>query len=313
MAVPRAAPMPVSSQAHNPPAKSIMKKQAPPSPTPPLSSRSPLSRAPQNIHAMADDAQLGLLHAPDHRARLETSSPTPAPGGEGPQLQEPTSAHYSGYGSYGESIMPPKLGQPNEDRCLSQGAAFLPDFTPGMQSNVCQDRGGERSQGQVLDYRMEDPYLSSQPTQVYQYQYRGPSYATSPRAQDLSNQYYHFGGSGGTGSNDDNPYSENHGLQRLMYGPMTHAQGSSMTTMMQESNGYGASSGVSGGGYGSSGNGIGRRTIGFTDMIEIIPAYRKSEYNRRSDKYATFKNLTPNLKMREMAVHAESMGNTAFH
>ncbi|OAQ31706.1 hypothetical protein K457DRAFT_51665, partial [Linnemannia elongata AG-77] len=65
------------------------------------------------------------------------------------------------------------------------------------------------------------------------------------------------------------------------------------------------------------------RTIGFTDTIEIIPAHRKTEYNRRSDKYATFKNLTPDLKseirdelntykMREMAVHVESMGNTAF-
>ncbi|KAG0327276.1 hypothetical protein BGZ99_008037 [Dissophora globulifera] len=66
------------------------------------------------------------------------------------------------------------------------------------------------------------------------------------------------------------------------------------------------------------------RRISFVDTIEIIPAYRRSEYNRRSDKYATFKVLTPDLKteirdelnnykMREMAVHVQSMGNTAFH
>ncbi|KAF9976106.1 hypothetical protein BGZ73_009143 [Actinomortierella ambigua] len=66
------------------------------------------------------------------------------------------------------------------------------------------------------------------------------------------------------------------------------------------------------------------RRIGFLSTVEIIPAHRKSEYNRRSDKNATFKILTPDMKgeirdelnaykMREMAVHVESMGNTAFH
>ncbi|KAG0253041.1 hypothetical protein DFQ27_007709 [Actinomortierella ambigua] len=66
------------------------------------------------------------------------------------------------------------------------------------------------------------------------------------------------------------------------------------------------------------------RRIGFLSTVEIIPAHRKSEYNRRSDKNATFKVLTPDMKgeirdelnaykMREMAVHVESMGNTAFH
>ncbi|KAF9952468.1 hypothetical protein BGZ65_005238, partial [Modicella reniformis] len=62
----------------------------------------------------------------------------------------------------------------------------------------------------------------------------------------------------------------------------------------------------------------------FNETIEIIPTYRKSEYNRRSDKNATFKILNPdmkveiknelnNFKMKEMAVHIESMGNTSFH
>ncbi|KAG0228463.1 hypothetical protein BGW42_002209 [Actinomortierella wolfii] len=74
------------------------------------------------------------------------------------------------------------------------------------------------------------------------------------------------------------------------------------------------------------GNGVKNTTrrIGFLSTVEIIPAHRKSDYNRRSDKNATFRILTPDMKgeirdelnaykMREMAVHVQSMGNTAFH
>jgi hypothetical protein len=67
-----------------------------------------------------------------------------------------------------------------------------------------------------------------------------------------------------------------------------------------------------------------RRSINFMDTIEIIPAHRKSDYNRESDKHATFRMLTPDLKseirdelntykLREMPVHVDSMRNTAFH
>ncbi|KAG0211882.1 hypothetical protein B0O80DRAFT_43427 [Mortierella sp. GBAus27b] len=67
-----------------------------------------------------------------------------------------------------------------------------------------------------------------------------------------------------------------------------------------------------------------RRSINFLDTIEIIPAHRKSDYNRGSDKHATFRMLTPDLKseirdelntykLREMPVHVDSMRNTAFH
>ncbi|OAQ25316.1 hypothetical protein K457DRAFT_53769, partial [Linnemannia elongata AG-77] len=66
-----------------------------------------------------------------------------------------------------------------------------------------------------------------------------------------------------------------------------------------------------------------RRSINFLETVEIIPVHRKSDYNRQSDKHATFKILTPDMKseirdelntykMREMAVHVESMANTAF-
>ena len=87
--------------------------------------------------------------------------------------------------------------------------------------------------------------------------------------------------------------------------------------------GYGPTNGMGSSGV-LSGNGMNRRCINFLDTIEIIPAHRKLDYNRRSDKNATFKILTADMKteireelnsykMREMAVHIESMGNTAFH
>ncbi|KAF9111988.1 hypothetical protein BGX27_004169 [Mortierella sp. AM989] len=67
-----------------------------------------------------------------------------------------------------------------------------------------------------------------------------------------------------------------------------------------------------------------KRSIGFKDRIEIIPAHRKADYNRQSDMNVTFRLLTPDMrsdirdelntyKMREMAVHIDSMNNTAFH
>ncbi|KAK3808799.1 MAG: hypothetical protein J3Q66DRAFT_417374 [Benniella sp.] len=81
--------------------------------------------------------------------------------------------------------------------------------------------------------------------------------------------------------------------------------------------------GISDQNYGQPG-GPGRRSVNFLDTIEIIPTYRKSEYSRESDRHATFRMLTSNLKneirnelnsykVREMAVHVDSMQNTTFH
>ncbi|KAF9140891.1 hypothetical protein BG015_001474 [Linnemannia schmuckeri] len=284
---------------------------------------------------------------------------TPAPKGIQPLQCPTTPAHYNGYGPYGErnlgntttaatTVVPLKLGSTVEldDHCLSHGgsggdgAVYLADFTPGMQSNVYQDRGGERSQGQVLDCQMMEidpslsfPGITVPPPPVADvaiasgargYQHH-PSYS---RAHD---QDYYDGANGVYAGNDQNSFS----MDEAQY---------PMTTMMHERDGgYGYKSNGEGNYYGSmrnssktsesavegilSDNGISHhrsRTIGFTEMIEIIPAHRKSEYNRRSYKHATFKNLTPDLKseirdelntykMREMAVHVESMGNTAFH
>ncbi|KAG0281212.1 hypothetical protein BGZ96_001257, partial [Linnemannia gamsii] len=286
-----------------------------------------------------------------------TSASTPVLGGIQRLQYTTTPAHYTGYGSYGEKNvvnttttttpatgMLPKFGSTVEldDRYLthSGGAAFPPNFTPGMQSNVYQDRGGEHSQGKVLDSRMMemDPSFSLQGATL-----PSPPVAVAAAAASAAhgfqyqlshsqaNDQHHYSGTGGTYAGHDQNSS-------MMDGPH---QPMAMTEMHEITIGYGYSneeyshgssmrsdSGINESTMGIlSGNGISHhrtRTIGFVDTIEIIPAHRKSEYNRRSDKYATFKILTPDLKseirdelnvykMREMAVHVESMGNTAFH
>ncbi|KAF9961532.1 hypothetical protein BGZ72_003370 [Mortierella alpina] len=175
---------------------------------------------------------------------------------------------------------PPPSRPHDEDHPLSPVAP--------AESNLHKGRGGERAQGAVgPDDMSQDELLTHQMLTL------------SARAQGLAQQYY-GPGSGGHGS-------------------------------IQGGLGGGQSIGAGGGhgglivpGSGGQEGGPKRRSINFLDRIEIIPAYRKSDYNRSSDKHATFRILTPDLKseirdelntykMREMAVHVESMGNTAFH
>lgn len=65
-------------------------------------------------------------------------------------------------------------------------------------------------------------------------------------------------------------------------------------------------------------------SINFNETVEILPTFRRSEYNRRPDTNATFRKLTPKLKMEireelntykkhEMPVHESSLRNTCFH
>ncbi|ORZ30764.1 hypothetical protein BCR44DRAFT_43136, partial [Catenaria anguillulae PL171] len=66
------------------------------------------------------------------------------------------------------------------------------------------------------------------------------------------------------------------------------------------------------------------RVLKFDESVEVLPTFRKAEYNRRPDSNSTFRKLTPKLKMEireelnnfkknEMPVHADSLSNTAFH
>jgi len=64
--------------------------------------------------------------------------------------------------------------------------------------------------------------------------------------------------------------------------------------------------------------------LNFNETVEILPTWRATDYCRKPDNDATFKKLTPKLKMEireelnsykkeEMAVHELSHQNTAFH
>ncbi|KAJ3053342.1 hypothetical protein HK097_004480 [Rhizophlyctis rosea] len=66
------------------------------------------------------------------------------------------------------------------------------------------------------------------------------------------------------------------------------------------------------------------RILVFAETVEVLPTFRKSEYNRKPDGNATFKKLTPQLKVAireelntfkktEMSVHEQSLRNTCFH
>ncbi|KAG0205648.1 hypothetical protein BGX28_002764 [Mortierella sp. GBA30] len=212
---------------------------------------------------------------------------------------------------------------------MSQGAAIPPDFTPGMQANVYQDRGGERSQGSVIDTGLEgydDRMMSSRSVQMQQYEQPMMMPYISPRAQDLSAQYYNDVGQDPYAQQMTQGPSMYHGSsaqQNSLYDdPMMAAQRSTEMMMMESAGGTSLEDEVDRGMFPTTG--MSRKSLSFMDTIEIIPAHRKSEYNRRSDKNATFRILTPdmkteirdelnNYKMREMAVHVDSMGNTAFH
>ncbi|KAF9151569.1 hypothetical protein BG015_006513 [Linnemannia schmuckeri] len=245
----------------------------------------------ETVHPMAtadmNVTDINLLTPTDHRARLLTHSPPPnhpqqhlvteyfdkdsnptLMGGAGSPM--PSNNSDSVNSSSNNKV---QQGSVSSSSSSSQGAAFPPDFTPGVQSNsYYKDRGGERSQGSVGDFVSQDELLTQQMIGI------------SSRAQDLANQYY--------GTNTNNQTSATR-----------------------------PSAPIATAAAGASGK---RRSINFLETVEIIPAHRKGEYNRQSDKHATFKILTPDMKseirdelntykMREMAVHVESMANTAFH
>ncbi|KAI9017511.1 hypothetical protein BC832DRAFT_569975 [Gaertneriomyces semiglobifer] len=67
-----------------------------------------------------------------------------------------------------------------------------------------------------------------------------------------------------------------------------------------------------------------RKILMFAETVEVLPTFRKSEYNRKPDTNATFRKLTPQMKVQireelntfkkhEMPVHEQSLRNTCFH
>ncbi|KAI8833931.1 hypothetical protein BC829DRAFT_371929 [Chytridium lagenaria] len=67
-----------------------------------------------------------------------------------------------------------------------------------------------------------------------------------------------------------------------------------------------------------------KQILHFNETVEVLPTFRKSEYNRKPDGNSTFRKLTPQMKVQireelntfkknEMSVHEESLRNTCFH
>lgn len=67
-----------------------------------------------------------------------------------------------------------------------------------------------------------------------------------------------------------------------------------------------------------------RKIIMFQETVEVYPTFKKNEYNRKPDEDATFRKLTPQMKVQireelnsfkrtEMEVHESSANNTCFH
>ncbi|KAG5460435.1 MAG: hypothetical protein BJ554DRAFT_7515, partial [Olpidium bornovanus] len=65
-------------------------------------------------------------------------------------------------------------------------------------------------------------------------------------------------------------------------------------------------------------------SIVFNELVQILPTFRHTEYNRKPDMDVTFRRLTPKLKTEirdelnaykknEMPVHEQSLRNTNFH
>lgn len=193
-----------------------------------------------------------------------------------------------------------------EDR--ADDFAVAPHFTPGIQPNICRDQGGRRPQGMVYGAEAKaqviqshssmrpghwehppSPVLGKQISQCYECQATHGGKNTMKHGQSTLDLKHavpcHFPDGTGGARNDDNPAAMS-------------AYGTGDETC--------------------------QKSITFKDTVEVIPTYRKSEYNRRSDKNATYKILTPDMKseirdelnsykLKEMAVHAQSMRNTAFH
>ncbi|KAI9203930.1 uncharacterized protein BJ171DRAFT_562111 [Polychytrium aggregatum] len=67
-----------------------------------------------------------------------------------------------------------------------------------------------------------------------------------------------------------------------------------------------------------------KKVLLFSETVEVLPTFRKSEYNRKPPTDATFRKLTPQMKIAireelntykklEMPVHEQSLRNTCFH
>ncbi|KAI8601084.1 hypothetical protein EDD21DRAFT_375444 [Dissophora ornata] len=293
-----------------------------------------LSSMDGNVHPMVvsnmDDEEVNRIFTPptDHRAKLVTHSPPPThpqqhlvrKESSSPPSSEPSS-------SEDEEDEDDQDEEDEEVSPISPTSLSVPTIveelepisTPSSTSPKTGDNKIETA-ATTAAAATSEPYSSS---------VNGPEVSPDVTPGVQSNNAYTYRSLGSVNHND-NDLSQAELLNNEMISVSARAQELAKQY-------YGSSPGQQGGSSGGQ-SGKGRqqpgqereagqgkkRSIGFMDRIEVIPVYRKSEYNRQSDKHATFRILTSDLKteirdelntykMREMAVHVDSMCNTAFH
>ncbi|KAF8976331.1 hypothetical protein BGZ46_008346 [Entomortierella lignicola] len=297
----------------------------------------------EDIHPLAPmdtNEDITILHHMDHRARLGALSPVPGPHPhqqlhqqnlqmQQHELSPPLLSSDALVTSQDADLNSPRSSKPpsaiDMDATIFQGAAFPSQFTPGTQSN----RGGQRSNGLLVDPYVDDVSY----TEIHRHlshQHHDPfaisghvagGYDTDSPEPDLSTVQLSTVSSRSSDDSDESMLD----LSDSDSEPHLYSNGDmAMHRIRQPGEHVDYPVGSPRSSTGSSSDGYRRKSITFIDEVEIIPVHRKSEYNRQSDRNATFRVLTPglkavireelnNYKMREMAVHVRSMGNTAFH
>ncbi|KAF9910912.1 hypothetical protein BX616_010745, partial [Lobosporangium transversale] len=276
----------------------------------------------EDVHPMATadmsaEEIKNLKMSTDHYAELITHSPTPShpqpqeersrsPQGEPfatiPSTSSPSSFSLSTDRSSQETIVddadPRSCLNYNEAAMDHQklmgpyssspkGAAIPPDSTPGIQSNSSH---------------------RSRPTGGWVQAAVIPEGGELSQAEMLDNEMVSINQGLNYSNNFDNNYS--YKLQRN--GTIDSNSSNNRGENSSQQFGYDQ---IQDQGQGHPGQDK-RRSINFMDRIEIIPVYRKNEYDRQSDKHATFLVLTPELKneireelntykLREMPVHVD--------
>ncbi|KAF8979276.1 hypothetical protein BGZ46_005627 [Entomortierella lignicola] len=338
MATQKGPPLDPLTLSKRPPLKSILKKQSVNNgdativaPTPSIAGGSSTTSSileSDSVHPMAPTSDEDSPNSKpfvlptEHRAKLVTNSPPPTPqvGPTSPPADyrpghSNSSSSSSGSSNGSNSIKPTSQGSYKSQKRDSTPS----DNKPGVQSNYRQrSRGDDISQAEMLNDEMM---------------------TVGARAQELGRQYHSYSGNGGgsrsLGSNTSSRQRSRGDeiSQAEMLNDEMMSVGARAQDLERQYYGYsgngGGSQGVNTNNNNGDNNASGmpspkRRAIGFMDRIEIIPAHRKADYNRQSDKNVTFRVLTPELrgdirdelnhyKLHEMAVHVDSMHNTAFH
>ncbi|KAF9163329.1 hypothetical protein BGX21_011283 [Mortierella sp. AD011] len=306
-----------------------------------------------NVHPLPENLDINSLCPSDHHAQLGTHSSIPYPHShqqlhqqhqqqEQRRLSDPFIDGSIPRVTILAETAPFKPSELDSESHTTQGADTPPEFAPGIQSNTYRDRCGERLQEVVIDPHGGDSIhadFAQTHQQRHPHDYHDPfamsggfSYP-SKTIEDISDEKQYFDPSEADLASYQRSSISSQVTDDSVFEPSEaavmearrhrHTKEDVAMPMIRELDSHNEFNHNLPNGPRSSVDSK-KKSIRFNDTVEIIPVHRKSEYNRRSDRNATFRVLTPNLrafirdelndyKMREMAVHIRSMGNTAFH